>query len=63
MIHVLPAPASSRVNRSHRYCTVFRVCGDPVGAGLPAKRPVQAYYLPNHRTFSNFRALCLARPH
>ncbi|AXQ47259.1 hypothetical protein DZC31_07215 [Stenotrophomonas rhizophila] len=28
--------------RSHRYCTAFRIGAVPVGAGLPAKRPVQA---------------------
>ncbi|RII74500.1 hypothetical protein D0894_25815 [Pseudomonas monteilii] len=27
--------------RSHRYCTGSEVCGDPVGAGLPANRPSQ----------------------
>ncbi|RFQ00271.1 hypothetical protein D0O09_19110 [Pseudomonas putida] len=25
--------------RSHRYCAAFETCGDPVGAGKPAKRP------------------------
>ncbi|AXQ48642.1 hypothetical protein CQW31_00685 [Pseudomonas sp. 382] len=25
--------------RSHRYCTVFRICAMPVGAGVPAKGP------------------------
>ncbi|AXQ50079.1 hypothetical protein CQW31_03440 [Pseudomonas sp. 382] len=28
--------------RSHRYCTGFKACAVIVGAGVPAKRPVQA---------------------
>ncbi|PLP87289.1 hypothetical protein CXG50_22080 [Pseudomonas plecoglossicida] len=28
--------------RSHRYCTVLKSCGVPVGAGKPAKGPAQA---------------------
>ncbi|RFQ05100.1 hypothetical protein D0O09_04835 [Pseudomonas putida] len=28
--------------RSHRDITEFKLCIDPVGAGAPAKRPVQA---------------------
>ncbi|RII77886.1 hypothetical protein D0894_10695 [Pseudomonas monteilii] len=27
---------------SHSYCTDFKGCAIPVGAGLPAKRPAQA---------------------
>ncbi|MVF49254.1 hypothetical protein F9Z43_07940 [Pseudomonas monteilii] len=35
-------PASSRQAPSHRVHTDFEYCAVPVGAGLPAKRPVQA---------------------
>ncbi|HCV39227.1 MAG TPA: septum formation inhibitor Maf, partial [Pseudomonas sp.] len=28
--------------RSHRNCAQFEGCGYPVGAGVPAKGPVQA---------------------
>ncbi|RNF88167.1 hypothetical protein EFK07_14030 [Pseudomonas putida] len=32
--------------RSHRYSAGSRYCADPVGAGKPAKRPVQEYPRP-----------------
>ncbi|HCV37197.1 MAG TPA: hypothetical protein DGQ94_00345 [Pseudomonas sp.] len=41
-----------RLARTHRYCTGLRACGDPVGAGEPAKGPTQAQQI---RGFSSFR--------
>ncbi|AJG12935.1 hypothetical protein RK21_01427 [Pseudomonas plecoglossicida] len=41
-VEVLPVPALSRVNPLLQGgCTGFQVGAVPVGAGLPAKRPVQ----------------------
>ncbi|RPD95365.1 hypothetical protein EGN69_05515 [Pseudomonas monteilii] len=36
----LPALALRGHARSHRYSTSFTCCGVPVGAGVPAKGPV-----------------------
>ncbi|RNF86732.1 hypothetical protein EFK07_19630 [Pseudomonas putida] len=47
---LLPVPALSRVNPLPRDCRFLQNCGAPVGAGLPAKRPVQAVERPGlHR--------------
>ncbi|AXQ47267.1 hypothetical protein CQW31_27835 [Pseudomonas sp. 382] len=35
--------------RSHRHSTTFKACAVPVGAGVPAKRPVQ----PPHSSWLN----------
>ncbi|PTV66471.1 hypothetical protein DZA28_03775 [Pseudomonas alloputida] len=39
--------------RPHRYTTGFNVCGISVGAGVPAKRPVQASAGPARPTMQN----------
>ncbi len=39
--------------RSHRCTTGFESCAVPVGAGMPAKRPVQAAYIHQASTTGN----------
>ncbi|MPT07808.1 MAG: hypothetical protein E2580_03045 [Pseudomonas sp.] len=38
--------------RSHRYGAVLEGCGDSVGAGKPAKRPMQVYWALNACPFT-----------
>ncbi|PLU86927.1 hypothetical protein CXG45_15260 [Pseudomonas plecoglossicida] len=60
---VSPVPASSRVNPL-LHCTNLGASGDPVGAGLPAKRPAQAATGSSHVADGEFFGQMIdQRPH
>ncbi|SPO63026.1 protein of unknown function [Pseudomonas inefficax] len=49
MVVAEPVPASSRVNPLPQDYHRAEHCTEPVGAGLPAKRPAQVYTARKHK--------------